>query len=171
VLRRELAEPDLAFKGRPERIDEEPYDDSDVRGAAAERPAVRVFIDPSSSLDAPEGGTATSALREEWTIEGLTELLHRLEQERPLQADVIRAAAARRRGRITRRQVYRLGGYDPDRSLRGFTRPSNRITRQMQHEGMVGHGVDFPLRAVFGQGGVATHFVVPPEVIKLLGGN
>src|SRR5262249_7258604 len=43
-LRRELAEPDLAFKGRPERVDEE-YED-EVR--------------------------APSAQRDEWTIEGLT---------------------------------------------------------------------------------------------------
>lgn len=167
VLRRELAEPNLAFKGRPERLDEESHDDTDM-----ERNAMPpVFIDPRSSLDAPEGGTATSASREEWTIEALIELLHRLEQERPLQAKVIRAAAAKKRGRITRRQVYRLGGYDPHRSLRGFTRPSNRITRQLQREGIVGYGVDFPLQAVFGQGGVATHFVVPSELVKLLGSH
>jgi hypothetical protein len=137
ALRRELAEPSLAFKGRPERVD-----------------AV--------------GDAAAAPRREEWTIEGLTELLRRLEQERPLQADVIRTAA-QKRGRITRRQVYRLGGYDSNRSLRGFTRPSNRITRQLQQEGIVARGVDFPLRPVFDQSGQATHFVVPPELVRLLG--
>jgi hypothetical protein len=166
ALRRELAEPSLAFKGRPERVDEESYDDSDVTQAAAEREAMLKSFDPSSSVDAA-GNTAASTLREEWTIEGLTELLRRLQQERPLQADVIRTAA-QKRGRITRRQVYRLGGYDSNRSLRGFTRPSNRITRQLQQEGIVARGVDFPLRAVFGQGGQATHFVVPPELVRLL---
>ena len=169
ALRRELAEPNLAFKGRPERDDKESHDDRDMTRAGAERDAMPELIDPTSSLD-PAHGTATSARREEWTIEGLTELLHRLEPERPLQAEVIRAAA-RKRGRITRRQVYRLGGYDPSRSLRGFTRPSNRITLQLQREGIVGHGVDQPLRPVFGQGGLATHFVVPPELVRLLGGN
>jgi hypothetical protein len=137
ALRQELAEPSLAFKGRPEQV------------------------------DAVEDEAASTG-RGEWTIEGLTELMRRLEQERPLQADVIRAAA-QKRGRITRRQVYRLAGYDSNRSLRGFTRPSNRITRQLQQEGIVARGADFPLRAVFGQGGQATHFVVPPELVRLLG--
>jgi hypothetical protein len=104
----------------------------------------------------------------EWTIEGITELLRRLEQQRPLQAQVIRSAA-KKGGRITRRQVYRLGGYDQNRSLRGFTRPSNRLTAQLQQEGVVRYGVDPPLRAVFGPGGLARHFVVPAELTRLIG--
>jgi Restriction endonuclease len=159
TLRRELAEPDLAFKGRRERVPDEWYQDSEP-----------LFFDPGPTpdLDALRRGRAAPSSHEEWTLEGITELLLRLDRERPLQAAVIRTAAAKRNGRITRRQVYRLGGFDPNRSLRGFTRPSNRITQQLQREGIVSPRVDFPLRAVYGKGGQATHFIVPPEFVRPL---
>ena len=150
TLRRELAEPDLAFKGRRERIYDERYDGDDVRQARYGSPGGRLIFDPASEPSVLERNEAASYSGDEWTLEGVTELLRRLDQERPLQATVIRAAAAKRNGRISRRQVYRLGGFDKNRSLRGFTRPSNRITRQLQSEGIVSLEVDFPLSAVFG---------------------
>lgn len=169
TLRRELAEPKLAFKGRRERVGDEWYEDDDIEQAVRARQDERLLTAPDPALDDRSGGAETSSVRDEWTLEGVTELLRRLDLERPLQAAVIRAAAAKRNGRITRKQVYQLGGFDPNRSLRGFTRPSNRITRQLQRGGVVSPRVDFPLRAVFGRGGQATHFVVPPELIRLLG--
>lgn len=168
-LRRELAEPSLAFKGRRERISDERYEDDDIKEAAYAHQDQRLFVDSVPEIDRPSEGAAASSPRDEWTLEGIIELLRRLDQERPLQATVIRAAAAKKSGRITRRQVYRLGGFDPNRSLRGFTRPSNRIAHQLQREGIVSPRVDVPLLAVFGSGGQATHFIVPPELVRLLG--
>jgi hypothetical protein len=169
TLRRELAEPNLAFKGRRERIGDEQYEDGDFGRTHYGRQGERFLVDPAPELDTLGEGVVASSSRDEWTNEGVAELLRRLDQERPLQATVIRAAAEKRNGRITRRQVYRLGGFNPNRSLRGFTRPSNRITRQLQHEGIISPRVDFPLKAVFDNGGQATHFVVPPELIRLVG--
>jgi len=160
ALRRELAEPNLAFKGRRERVPDEWHKDSEP---------LLFDTDPASDFEGLSRDGAAPSSREEWTLEGITELLRRLDQERPLQAAVIRTAAAKRTGRLTRRQVYRLGGFDPNRSLRGFTRPSNRITSQLQREGIVSPRADFPLRAVFGKGGQATHFIVPSEFVRLLG--
>jgi hypothetical protein len=169
TLRRELAEPNLAFKGRRERIDDDQYEDDDVGQTDYGRQRERLLVDQVSEFETLSEGVVASSSRDQWTVEGVAELLRRLEQERPLQATVIRAAAAKRNGRITRRQVYRLGGFDPNRSLRGFTRPSIRITRQLQDEGIVSPRVDLPLLPVYGTGGQATHFVVPPELVRLLG--
>jgi hypothetical protein len=64
-----------------------------------------------------------------WNIDALTELLSRLELEGwRAQAAAIRQAAEAG-GFVSREIVYAIGKYDPDRSLRGFTRPVNRITR------------------------------------------
>ena len=65
-----------------------------------------------------------------WTTEAVTELLRRLDQEGQVQSDVIREAAALG-GTVSREIVYGLCGYDDERMLRGFTRPTARITADL----------------------------------------
>jgi hypothetical protein len=101
--------------------------------------------------------------QQSWTSEGLTELVKRLEQEGYLQAQVIRTAA-RQHGRISRDQIYELGGYPGSRTLRGFPLPINRITRQLQNEALIPLGVSPALRTVHGPDGRVTHFEIPPDV-------
>lgn len=55
-----------------------------------------------------------------------------------------------------------MGEYDADRTLRGFTRPVNRITLQ-QREGLVAPGVVSALEAVYEYGVQATCFAVPTD--------
>lgn len=67
-----------------------------------------------------------------WSISTIDQLLARLSEEGwSAQEQAIRMAALRD-GFVEREIVYSLGGYDEGRSLRGFTRPVNRITREFR---------------------------------------
>jgi hypothetical protein len=59
-----------------------------------------------------------------------------LELEAPVQAATI-SAAARQNGFVSRDQVYAIGKYPEGRSLKGFTRPINRITELYRDQGFV----------------------------------
>lgn len=142
VLRRQLASPRLSFRGRQER------DDADLLSRADESHA--------------------DARKTEWTRFGLNELLDRLDKEQRIQADVIRTAAQQPNGRLPRALVYELGEYEDGRTLRGFTRPVNRITRQLQREGVVAADVAPALEPVYERGVQAAYLAVPPDVRKLL---
>ena len=72
------------------------------------------------------------------------------------------------RATLSRALVYELGEYEDGRTLRGFIRPVNRITRQLQREGLVGADVAPALEPVYEQGVQAAYFSVPPDVRKLL---
>ncbi|MFI9528512.1 PIN-like domain-containing protein [Micromonospora rosaria] len=71
-----------------------------------------------------------------WSQETLTYLLDRLSNEAPSQALVL-VYAANQGGYVTRSQVYEIAGYPEERSLRGFTRPFNRIVQAMRDEGIL----------------------------------
>ena len=72
-----------------------------------------------------------------WTAEVLGEFLSRLSQEGwTAQEHAIRMAALRG-GFVEREIVYSLGGYAEGRSLRGFTRPINRIAREFRAQGII----------------------------------
>jgi hypothetical protein len=134
----------------------------------AQAPALAVSVNPSSLDDAARVGMG----REEspvWTEEAVLELLTRLDAEGWEQAEVIRTAAARG-GFVDRETVYEIGGYDDDRMLRGFTRPSTRLTRDMQAEGLIPHGVT-PMLSPQYVGVRAAGFVIPDEVVSILHGS
>ncbi len=85
-----------------------------------------------------------------------------------MQAQVIRTAAQQPDGRLPRALVYELAEYEADRTLRGFTRPANRITWQLQREGLVPPGIAPALEAVYEDGVHAAYLAVPPDVRNLL---
>lgn len=105
----------------------------------------------------------------EWTAAAVDELLRRLEAEGREQAEVIREAA-RNGGVVERQAVYEIGGYDEDRMLRGFTRPTARITQELEHEGILTGSVTPMLVPVY-QGVQAAAFKIPYEVVKILAGG
>jgi hypothetical protein len=164
VLRRQLASPSLSFRGRQER------GSSELVSEISEWPAgfgalvdEEVAIDDLDAVaDPPELDVA------HWTLIGLGELLDRLDDEHLVQAKVIRAAAQEPNGQLPREFVFDLGEYEAGRTLRGFTRPVNRITRQLQREGLVGRDVAPALDPVYERGAQATYFAVPPDVRDLL---
>jgi hypothetical protein len=75
---------------------------------------------------------------EGWTRDLYDVLLTRLRTEGSLtQAEVLEAAVAAG-GAIDRATTYELAGWDPSRrSLKGFTRPVNRVVADMRAEGLL----------------------------------
>lgn len=71
-----------------------------------------------------------------WDGAAIEALLGQLHDEGAVQEDVI-AYAALQGGFIERATVYEIANYDKDRSLRGFTRPINRIRDGLRAEGRV----------------------------------
>jgi hypothetical protein len=105
-----------------------------------------------------------------WTEAGVAALLEALEIERREQADVIRAAA-HLGGTVDRDVIYAIGEYDGDRMLRGFTRPTARITRDLQAAGLVANGVNAALTPIYRGGVKAVAFRIPPEMVNILAGD
>jgi hypothetical protein len=100
----------------------------------------------------------------------VAELLRRLDTEGREQADVIRTAAERG-GIITRDEVFEIGGYEEDRMLRGFTRPTARLTRALQEEGILDGEVEPMLTPQYEGGVLAVKFEIPLEVVEILSGG
>jgi hypothetical protein len=164
VLRRQLASPSLSFRGRQERDDSDllsPVDElsADPRETGYEKVAV-------ADLDELAEPLALGDVL--WTRIGLSALLDRLEVEQRVQADVIRAAAQQTNGWLPRALLYEIGEYEDGRTLRGFTRPVNRITRQLQREGLVAADVAPAMEPVYEEGVYAAYLAVPPNVRELL---
>jgi PIN like domain len=130
---------------------------------------LEVEVDQASSADAGRVADAEEELTQEpWTLPALSALLERLQQEAPVQAAALRLATPDRDGRVSREQVYELGGYTDDRTLSGFTRPYNRLTRVLQSEGLIPAGVSPIFVARYPDGVKASYFSVPSEVPRLL---
>lgn len=106
-----------------------------------------------------------------WSREPLIALLRQLAVEAPVQESCVRFAA-RNGGFIGRDDVYRIGEYDPDRQLKGFTRPVNRIAQMLRERGEIPEDSGDVLVPVYDQGdygfGWVDGFRVPNEIIALL---
>ncbi|MFL5963286.1 MAG: PIN-like domain-containing protein [Gaiellaceae bacterium] len=105
-----------------------------------------------------------------WDARTIAELLERLAEEAPVQEAVIRLAASQD-GYVTRQQVYEVGAYPDDRSLRGFSRPINRIAQAFREEGVVPEDAVDPLTTVYNQDSpsinLAAGFRIRPEVLPV----
>lgn len=103
-----------------------------------------------------------------WSPEALERLLQLLRDEGWPQAEMIEHAIAQG-GRITRAQVMELGGYEDARTLKGITRPVNRLIRRLEDEGVLPHNA-LPAFVPDYQGGmVAQAFTVPDEFLTFTG--
>lgn len=84
-----------------------------------------------------------------WTVSTAVELHRRLiSKNRPVQAKTI-AAQARAGGECSRDEVYRLGEYEPERSLSGFTKPVAGVMRQMIAEGLLPVDAVNPMQPIY----------------------
>lgn len=130
---------------------------------------LKVEVDQASSVDAERVADAEEGLTTEpWTLQALSALLERLDQEAPVQAAALRLATPDQGGRVSREKVYELGGYADDRMLRGFTRPFHRLTVALQGEDAIPRGVLPIFVARYPDGVRASYFSVPTEVPPLL---
>ncbi|WFE92733.1 PIN-like domain-containing protein [Micromonospora sp. WMMD987] len=105
-----------------------------------------------------------------WNQEALNYLLSRLVDEAPSQALVL-VQAANQGGYVTRSQVFEVANYPEERSLRGFTRPFNRIAQLMREEGRLPEQAVDLFRAVYNEDspavGVAAGFQIHDDVLPL----
>jgi PIN like domain len=107
---------------------------------------------------------------EGWSAQAVQELMRRLDQHGPVQAAAIRHAAGNK-GFVTREDIYILGRYEDSRTLRGFTRPANRIAQELRSEGLVPESAVDVLEAVYDPRisyVQASGFRIPEELIPLL---
>jgi hypothetical protein len=105
-----------------------------------------------------------------WTLAAIRELMDRLAIEGPVQAAAIHLAADKD-GFVSREEVYELGGYDPSRTLRGFSRPANRIAQEFRDEGKISPSAVDVLEAVYDpkiSSVVASGFRIPQVLIPLI---
>jgi hypothetical protein len=106
-----------------------------------------------------------------WTARELNSLLRRLVTIAPVQEATIRLAG-QQGGYVSREDVYRLGEYEPDRQLKGFTRPVNRLVQELRNSGELPDDAADALSPVYetmsyGFGRV-DGFRVPEEIVGLL---
>lgn len=117
----------------------------------------------SSLLETENGG---------WTAEALSSLIDRLNAEGAGVQSAIIMRACGSEGFVDRETVYTIGGYEGTRSLRGFTRPVNRITREFRDRGIVSELADDVLTAVYDESsaspGVAIGFRVSSNLLQLI---
>jgi hypothetical protein len=110
------------------------------------------FLDVEVSEESVQDAERVASLLEQehgaWTTEALILALEWLDVHGPVQALAVRAALEQG-GFVARDVVYQLGGYDEGRTLRGFTRPANRITQDLRDRGMLGDSAPDLLRAVY----------------------
>ncbi|MFI7284675.1 PIN-like domain-containing protein [Micromonospora chersina] len=128
--------------------------------------ALDVEVSPDSLADADRTREELDPVAH-WTVDAVRELLRRLDQEGQVQAEVIRVAAEAG-GAIGRDDVYELCGYDDERMLRGFTRPTNRITADLQRAGLLQENVTPMLKPLYPDGVRASAFRIPSEVVEIL---
>ena len=106
-----------------------------------------------------------------WTDEALAALLERLAQDSPIHERVMRLMA-RQDGYVSREQVYEIGNYPPHRTLRGFTRPINRIAQELRDDFELSDDSVDLIRAVYGDEspkfGWAAGFQMHEDVLPLL---
>lgn len=103
-----------------------------------------------------------------WTAETLSEALTRLDRDGGwVQAGAIRKALANG-GTVSREEIYKIGNWGPDRMLRGFTRPVNRIVARMRAAGEVPASAVDLLEFVYDRGVQGGGFRVPEQLVGLL---
>ena len=105
-----------------------------------------------------------------WTERAVEELLARLRFEGREHEAVILYAASNG-GSIDRETLYDLCQYGATRMLRGFTRPTARITADLLVEGYIEEGVEPMLTPIYGGGVQALRFEIPAEVVTILSGK
>lgn len=106
-----------------------------------------------------------------WNQEAYMDVLTKLLSRHHVQVAVIFDAIKNGTGYVTRERVYELGNYPQTRSLKGFTRPVNRMTAEAVEAGLLPEEADELLSPDYDPNVSgfqrARGFVVPMEVVKM----
>lgn len=106
-----------------------------------------------------------------WTKPAFEEALQYLAGAKAFVQLRVIMAAIQNGGSVSRDEVYELAGYDSTRSLKGFTRPTNRATNALRESGVLPDDADELLAPKYDltvksfqrtQG-----FTIPLEIVKL----
>ena len=107
-----------------------------------------------------------------WTQDAYVEVMTGLLSKYYAQAQVINEAIATGTGFVSRDRVYELAGYPDDRSLKGFTRPVNRLVNGLIERGDLPDTVDDLLTPVYDPTVKSyqrtSGFTVPLEVVRMM---
>lgn len=132
--------------------------------------ALDVEVNPESARDA-DVNRADIHEPGKWTAEAVDMLLQQLRGEgRRDLADVITAAASAG-GTISREDIYTLCDYREDRMLRGITRPTARITGDLQAARVLPPSVTPMMKPVYIDAGALSAIRIPSEVVDILNPN
>jgi hypothetical protein len=121
-----------------------------------------------ADIETPDFGDITST---GWTQDAYVEAMKGLLSKHFVQAQVINEAISSGTGSVSREKVYEFGGYDESRSLKGFTRPVNRIQADLVDRGLLPEDADDLLEPIYPPVtgyARATGFRVPLEVVKIM---
>jgi hypothetical protein len=103
-----------------------------------------------------------------WTAASQTAMRSRLIAGGATVIEQAYATALAGGGYVSREQVYEIGGYPADRVLKGFTRPINRVVKEMRKNGEIPSDAKDPFEPVFdSESGRAVGFRIPPEVVSI----
>ncbi|GAB3409630.1 hypothetical protein GCM10027515_28660 [Schumannella luteola] len=105
-----------------------------------------------------------------WPREAIDSLLDRLHRDHHVLERVIRRAAELG-GTVSRDDVYSIAEFSPDRTLRGFTRPTDRIRDEMVGEFSLPATALYPLDVHYRNGSRVLSYRVPPEFVERLHGR
>jgi hypothetical protein len=141
---------------------------ADVLSVTVEKRSVQ-DVERTTRTETPpasEAGNETG-----WTARELNSLLRKLVIIAPVQEATIRLAG-QQGGYVSREDVYRLGEYEPNRQLKGFTRPVNRLVQDLRDSGELPDDAADALSPVYetmsyGFGRV-DGFRIPEELVGLL---
>lgn len=103
-----------------------------------------------------------------WSMRTIAVVLDHLQREAPDLSAVIAAAARDEEGFVSRSAVYEIAGFSEERSLRGFTRPVNRLARNLKRLGELTEDAVEIVRAVYAGGVQASGFLIHPSVLSLV---
>jgi hypothetical protein len=145
------------------QVDTSPYTDSERRRLVRGIERLLDEINRGDGVVRPSSG---------WTRAAVDAALARLDvAQGRLQANVIRRAAAQG-GEVSRAEVYEIAGYPPERSLKGFTRPVNRICKELKESAALSSDAEELLAPIYDEDNRsfqrAGGFRVPASVVELL---
>jgi hypothetical protein len=122
----------------------------DVTGWAPNRVSALIALGQDAGTQpTPDRSPLAEGEPSGWTSDALLAAVAALRSGRAWAQVQVIEQAARRGGFIAREEVYAVAGYDSGRSLRGFTRPVNRVVSRLQDEGLLPEDAEDLLEPVY----------------------
>jgi hypothetical protein len=125
----------------------------------------------ASGIGRPVDTSWTNAVSSGWTLDLVLVLRENLRRRgNDVQLESFNQAI-RNGGEISREEIFRIGGYEPKRQLKNWTKPLRTITSELIERGSLPEEAEFPMEADYTEGSgyrQAHVFRVAPEIVKLV---